>query len=151
VTGSTSGIGAATARALAAEGAHVLVSGRDAKRGDYIAGEIQAAGGHADFLAVDLAGSYHELRAFAGSAAATLGGHVDILVNNAGIYPATATADLPDADLDAMLAVNVRARHVLVASGHGRTRPRSGGEHRLMDGPGRLALRSHVHGDQGRR
>jgi NAD(P)-dependent dehydrogenase (short-subunit alcohol dehydrogenase family) len=44
-----------------------------------------------------------------------LGGRVDILVNNAGIYPATSTPDLPDADLDAMLAVNVRAPHVLVA------------------------------------
>ncbi|HEY0933880.1 MAG TPA: SDR family oxidoreductase, partial [Trebonia sp.] len=43
------------------------------------------------------------------------GGPVDILVNNAGIYPATSTPDLPDDDLDAMLAVNIRAPHVLVA------------------------------------
>lgn len=45
-----------------------------------------------------------------------LGGHIDILVNNAGIYPATSTADLTDDDLDAMLAVNIRAPHVLAAS-----------------------------------
>ncbi len=37
-------------------------------------------------------------------------------MNNAGIYPATRTEDLSDADLDAMLAVNVRAPHVLVAA-----------------------------------
>ena len=114
VTGSTSGIGAATARLLASEGAHVLVTGRDAARGHAVVEEITASGGTADFLAVDLGGSYAELRAFAADATATLGGSVDILVNNAGIYPATATADLADADLDAMLAINVRAPHVLV-------------------------------------
>ena len=114
VTGSTSGIGAATARLLAAEGAHVLVSGRDAARGHAVVDEIIAAGGRADFVAVDLGGSYADLRAFAADATAILGGSVDILVNNAGIYPATATADLPDADLDAMLAINIRAPHVLV-------------------------------------
>ncbi|BEP16182.1 SDR family oxidoreductase [Acidothermaceae bacterium B102] len=115
VTGSTSGIGAAIARALAAEGAHVLVSGRDTTRGDAVVSEIRSGGGRADFLAVDLQGSYGDLRAFA-SAATDLLGQVDILVNNAGIYPATLTEDLADSDLDAMLAVNIRAPHVLVAS-----------------------------------
>jgi NAD(P)-dependent dehydrogenase (short-subunit alcohol dehydrogenase family) len=116
VTGSTSGIGAAIARALAGEGAHVIVSGRDATRGDDIVSEIQNAGGRSDFLAVDLAGSYEQIRSFAAEATSLLGGRVDILVNSAGIYPATLTADLPDADLDTMLAVNVRAPHVLVAA-----------------------------------
>jgi NAD(P)-dependent dehydrogenase (short-subunit alcohol dehydrogenase family) len=102
VTGSTSGIGAATARLLAAEGAHVLVTGRDTTRGRSVVD--------------DLGGTYAELRAFAADATAILGGAVDILVNNAGIYPATATADLADADLDAMLAINVRAPHVLVGA-----------------------------------
>lgn len=115
VTGSTSGIGAAIARTLAGQGAHVVVSGQNAARGGDVVGDIRASGGKADFVAVNLAGSYDELRAFAADATATLGGRVDILVNNAGIYPATATADLADADLDAMLAVNVRAPHVLVA------------------------------------
>ncbi len=116
VTGSTSGIGAAIARALAAEGAHVVVSGRDTSRGDRVVDDITSAGGRSDFVVVDLAGSYGQLRAFVDSATSALGGHVDILVNNAGIYPAPLTADLADADLDAMLAVNVRAPHVLVAA-----------------------------------
>jgi NAD(P)-dependent dehydrogenase (short-subunit alcohol dehydrogenase family) len=115
VTGSTSGIGAAIARALAAEGSFVLVSGRDAARGRDVADGIQAAGGRAVFVPSDLAGSYADLRAFAAAATGALGGRVDILVNNAGIYPATLTPDLADADLDAMLAVNVRAPHVLAA------------------------------------
>ena len=115
VTGSTSGIGAAIARALAAEGASVVVSGRDADRGRDVVNDIVATGGRAVFVPSNLAGSYASLRDFAAAAATALGGRVDILVNNAGLYPATLTPDLPDADLDAMLAVNVRAPHVLVA------------------------------------
>ncbi len=116
VTGSTSGIGAAIARTLASEGAHVVVSGRDVARGRAAVKEVREAGGRADFVAADLAGTYEQLRAFVAEATSTLGGRVDILVNNAGIYPATLTEDLPDADLDAMLAVNVRAPHVLVGA-----------------------------------
>ncbi len=63
-----------------------------------------------------LAGTYRQLREFAASATDAVGGHVDVLVNNAGIYPATLTEDLPDDELDAMLAVNVRAPHVLVGA-----------------------------------
>ncbi|ROP44981.1 SDR family NAD(P)-dependent oxidoreductase [Pseudokineococcus lusitanus] len=116
VTGSTSGIGAAVAAALAAEGAHVLVSGRDAGRGRAVVEDVRAAGGRADLLAVDLAGSPEELRAFAAAATDALGGRVDVLVNNAGVYPVGPTEDLADDDLDRMLAVNVRAPHVLVAA-----------------------------------
>jgi len=115
VTGATSGIGAAIARTLAAEGATVVVSGREGRRGQALVDTIAGAGGAAVFVAADLAGSYADLRALAAEATAALGGRVDILVNNAGIYPATLTEQLPDADLDAMLAVNIRAPHVLVA------------------------------------
>ena len=127
VTGSTSGIGAAIATTLAREGAHVIVSGRDATRGQAVVDGIVDAGGRADFLQTDLGGSYTALRAFATDATSSLGGHVDVLVNNAGVYPVTATDQLPDDDLDAMLAINIRAPHVLVgeiapamaARGHG--------------------------------
>lgn len=116
VTGSTSGIGAAIARILADQGAHVVVSGRDAARGAAVVKEIHDAGGRADGVAADLSGSYAQLRSFAADATTVLGGRVDILVNNAGIYPATLTEDLPDDDLDMMLAVNIRAPHVLVGA-----------------------------------
>ena len=116
VTGSTSGIGAAVAVALAADGAHVVISGRDTARGHDVVERIRTAGGRADFLAADLGGSYADIRTFTSAATDLLGGRVDILVNNAGVYPATSTPDLPDADLDAMLAVNVRAPHVLVGA-----------------------------------
>ena len=68
ITGSTSGIGAAIARTLAAEGAHVVVSGRDAARGRGVAEEIREAGGRADVVEADLAGTYAQLRAFAARA-----------------------------------------------------------------------------------
>jgi NAD(P)-dependent dehydrogenase (short-subunit alcohol dehydrogenase family) len=54
VTRSTSGIGAATARALAGEGAHVIVAGRDQGRGQAVVESIRAEGGTADFIAAAL-------------------------------------------------------------------------------------------------
>ncbi len=54
VTGATSGIGKATAIALAATGATVAVSGRDKERGDDVVDAIRAAGGSAVFVAADL-------------------------------------------------------------------------------------------------
>lgn len=116
VTGATSGIGASIARALAAEGAIVAVAGRDAQRGSLVVEGIIAEGGRAHFVPIDLAASPAELRAVAASATAALGGHLDILVNNAGIYPVPTTPELTDDDLEALLAVNVRAPHVLVAA-----------------------------------
>jgi NAD(P)-dependent dehydrogenase (short-subunit alcohol dehydrogenase family) len=94
----------------------VVISGRDTVRAEKLLAEIRESGGRADFVPVDLAGPYAAIRSFAAEATDRLGGRVDILVNNAGIYPATATADLPDEQLDAMLAVNIRAPHVLVAA-----------------------------------
>ncbi len=116
VTGSTSGIGEAIARVLAASGAEVVVSGRDAARAQEVVNAITEAGGQAHAVSADLAGSYEAVRSFARAAAAALGGQVDLLVNNAGVYPVTATEDLPDADLDAILNTNIRAPHVLVGA-----------------------------------
>jgi NAD(P)-dependent dehydrogenase (short-subunit alcohol dehydrogenase family) len=54
VTGSTSGIGRATADVLAQRGAYVILSGRNAARGEAGVAEIRAAGGEAEFVQVDV-------------------------------------------------------------------------------------------------
>ena len=64
-----------------------MISGRAPGRAEQVLRPIREAGGEAEFVAADLAGSYAELRAFAARATTVLGGRVDILVNNAGIYP----------------------------------------------------------------
>jgi NAD(P)-dependent dehydrogenase (short-subunit alcohol dehydrogenase family) len=110
VTGATSGIGRTVALRLAAAGAEVVVTGRDAQRGAATVDAIGAAGGRARFLAVDLA----DLDAVRGLAAAA--GAIDILVNNAGLFPFASTIEQGAEDFDAMLAVNVRAPYFLTAA-----------------------------------
>jgi NAD(P)-dependent dehydrogenase (short-subunit alcohol dehydrogenase family) len=109
VTGSTSNIGRAAAEALAAEDAHVVVSGRDAVRGDAVVAGIRASGGRADFVRADLDGSSGASRRLAEEAVAALGGRLDILVNNAGIYPPHSTDSADDALFDLVYGVNVKA------------------------------------------
>ncbi|MFE7072775.1 SDR family NAD(P)-dependent oxidoreductase [Streptomyces sp. NPDC057620] len=116
VTGSTSNIGQAIAEAFAAEGAHVVVSGRDARRGARVVEGIRAAGGRADFLAADLDGSEEASRDLAERARETLGGRIDILVNNAGIYPSPGTADTDEKTFDQVYGVNVKAPFFLTAA-----------------------------------
>jgi NAD(P)-dependent dehydrogenase (short-subunit alcohol dehydrogenase family) len=114
VTGGTSGIGRATAVALAALGAHVVLSGRDAGRGEQVVETIRAAGGKADFVAADLTDAA-SARALA-DRARELGGQVDVLVNNAGIFPTGPTPDTAEADFDRVYATNVKAPYFLVAA-----------------------------------
>ena len=108
VTGSTSNIGRAIAVALAAEGAHVLVSGRDEGRGDATVSAIRAGGGAADFLAADLDGTAAASHALA-HAALEVAGRLDVLVNNAAVYPPATTLSADEDLADRIWAVNVKA------------------------------------------
>ncbi|MEV6826652.1 SDR family oxidoreductase [Amycolatopsis sp. NPDC051102] len=114
VTGGTSGIGRATAVALAGLGAHVVLSGRDAGRGAEVVETIRAAGGKADFVAAELTDAA-SARSLA-DRAREVGGPIDVLVNNAGIFPTGPTADFPEADFDAVFATNVKVPFFLVAA-----------------------------------
>jgi len=114
VTGSTSGIGRATALQLAAAGAHVIISGRDQARGDETVVAIREAGGTADFVAAELS-DVAAVRNLAARSLALAGGRIDILVNNAGIAPYGPTAGVTPEQIDSVIAVNVKAPFLLVA------------------------------------
>ncbi|WTP58650.1 SDR family oxidoreductase [Streptomyces phaeochromogenes] len=116
VTGSTSNIGQAIAEAFAAEGAHVIVSGRNRERGARVVEGIRASGGRADFLVADLDGSKEASQGLADRARETLGGRIDILVNNAGIYPGSGTVDTDEKTFDRVFGVNVKAPFFLTAA-----------------------------------
>lgn len=115
VTGSTSGIGAATAKRLAADGAFVAISGRNRERGEAVVNTITRAGGAAVFVQADLLqpGAATELAADATEA---LGGRIDTLVNNAGIYVFAPVSELTAADTEAMVRLNLVAVHELTAA-----------------------------------
>ena len=114
ITGSTSGIGRATAVTLAARGAHVIVSGRDTERGETTVRAIREEGGTADFVAAEL-GDTASIRNLTTRALEIAGGRVDVLVNNAGIFPFGPTEHIDEATIDAVHAINVKAPFLLVA------------------------------------
>ena len=94
VTGATSGIGAAIAQAFAREGAQVVITGRNAERGQAVARRIREAGGTAHFVAADLTSRKDIDRLVSETRQAV--GHLDILVNNAGIFPMAETAQIDE-------------------------------------------------------
>ena len=114
ITGGNSGIGRATALAAARRGAHVVLSGRDAGRGEQVVAEIRAQGGIADFVKSDLS-DQASARLLARQAAELGGGHVDILVNNAGIFPFGPTHEATEHDFESVFNLNVKVPFFLVA------------------------------------
>jgi 3-oxoacyl-[acyl-carrier protein] reductase len=114
VTGASRGMGRASALALAAAGAQVLVHyGRGAKEADGVVAEIRKAGGRADAVAADLATADGPHR-LAKLARDIVGDRLDILVANAGISKAATIEDTTTEDFDRLFAVNVRAPFFLV-------------------------------------
>jgi NAD(P)-dependent dehydrogenase (short-subunit alcohol dehydrogenase family) len=98
ITGSTKGIGFAIARALAGEGAKVILNGRTAASVD---AAVRKIGKSARGIVADLSGA-------AGCAQVVeQAGLIDILINNAGIFEPKPFAEIPDADWDRFYQVNV--------------------------------------------
>ena len=116
VTGATSNIGRAIAVGFAAQGAQVVVAGRNKERGDEVVAEIRAAGGQADFVAVDLDGSKAAANNLAEEATRLLGGRIDVLVNNAGAIDGGLTTETDEETFDQIYAVNVKSPYFLTAA-----------------------------------
>jgi NAD(P)-dependent dehydrogenase (short-subunit alcohol dehydrogenase family) len=109
VTGSTAGIGRAIAVAFAAQGAGVVVTGRDLDRGESVVAEITAAGGRAVFVPADL-GEERECTRLVNEGAAALGG-LTVLVNNAAgsVAGDGPVGDVPTDVWEAILRVDLTA------------------------------------------
>ncbi|MFC8083729.1 SDR family NAD(P)-dependent oxidoreductase [Streptomyces sp. NPDC057340] len=112
-SGAIGGLGHATAKALAAGGADLILTGRDPERGAQVVADLGAAGGDAAgtvrFVAADVS-DVAGVRRLAEEA-----GVVDILVNNASVMTFSPTVGQDPADYDAAFAVNVRAPFLLTA------------------------------------
>ena len=150
VTGSTSGIGLAIARALAAEGARVMLNGfGDPAEIERLVDELGAAHDGADLS--DPAA----IEAMMARCAAELGGP-DILVNNAGIQHVSPVEEFPVAKWDAILAINLSAVFhttrlalpAMKAKGWGRI-VNTASAHSLVASPNKSAYVAAKHGLEG--
>ncbi len=106
VTGGSRGIGLAIARALAEDGASVVVSGRDAARLDAAQRELEGLGGGVAAVSADAAKREDVERLV--NAAKERFGRVDVLVNNAGIIRDQLLVRMKDDDWDEVLDTNLR-------------------------------------------
>ena len=121
ISGGTSGLGAAIARAAAREGALVAVTGRRREPGEALAAELAAAGGNGSkggkgskalFVQADVA-DVEQARACVTAAVAGFG-RVDSLVNAAGLTSRGTLLDTTPELFDAHIAVNLRAPFFLM-------------------------------------
>jgi NAD(P)-dependent dehydrogenase (short-subunit alcohol dehydrogenase family) len=114
VTGSTSGLGAGIAVALAAAGAHVVITGRTLARGEQVVAQIESNSGRALFIPVDFAAGADAITDLAAAATEAVGGRLDILVNNvATLVQPAATADVTAGEITAALGVSVTTPFLL--------------------------------------
>ena len=115
VTGASRGIGAETAKALAAAGAHVVLTGRDTKALEAVEEAIFSAGGSATIAPVDLAEPDGIARL--ATALAQRWDKLDILVINAALLPQlSSVADIDQRAWNKAMTVNVLATQALIAN-----------------------------------
>ncbi|MGI8931198.1 MAG: SDR family NAD(P)-dependent oxidoreductase [Sphingomicrobium sp.] len=115
VTGASRGIGAATAEALAAAGAHVILTARTAKGLEAVEETIDAAGGSATIAPMDLTDADHINKL--AEAVAERWGSLDMLVLNAAMLGSLSPVEhLDPKELGRVFALNVHANQALIAA-----------------------------------
>lgn len=125
VTGATKGIGEATAKAYAAEGAKVVVTGRTVELGEKVVADIKAEGGDAIFVQTDVS----KKASVDAMIQATVDhyGRIDVVVNNAGVNHSAEFFDITEEDWDWVMGVDFKgtflvcqaAARVMVEQGDG--------------------------------
>lgn len=128
VTGAGQGIGEHYARALAAEGAAVVIAEINEEQGEAVARNIRNDGGRAIFARTDVA-SEESARGTAAAAVAEFGG-IDYLVNNAAIYANMIRAPWMEVDFDyyrRFMAVNMDGALIMTRAVHAAMVERGGG------------------------
>lgn len=130
VTGASSGIGAASARALAAAGFEVALVARRADRLESLAKAIETEGGRAHALAADLADDDETAQVFE-RALGRMGQRLDVLVNNAGYSPGAAIEQMSRAEIRHVFEVNLFSSLQLI--GHAVPVMRSQGNGRIIN------------------
>ena len=106
ITGASSGIGEATARHLAAKGHTVMLGARRTDRLEKLAVEIRAAGGTAEYRALDVT-NLADMQAFVEFALKRFS-KIDVIINNAGVKPLSPLAELKIDEWNRMIDVNIR-------------------------------------------
>ena len=107
VTGASRGIGAAIAKALAADGKHVVCVARNAEKLEAVKAEIEAAGGSASVKTCDISDAQSITDLVEGVAEEH--GRLDILVNNAGITKDNLLMRMSDEEFDDVIQTNLRS------------------------------------------
>lgn len=106
ITGASSGLGAATARMLAARGASVVLGARRVEMMNTLADEIRAAGGKVEVVATDVTNAA-QVKNLIDVAVKTFG-RLDVLVNNAGLMAIAPMSEVKVDEWDRMIDINVK-------------------------------------------
>jgi NAD(P)-dependent dehydrogenase (short-subunit alcohol dehydrogenase family) len=111
VTGGASGLGAAFSRGMALAGATVVVADINEELASEVVGEIQQAGGQAEFSVVDVT-DVRAVDTFADEVVAAHG-HVDVLINSAGAAHRSSIEDFSEQAYDRILALNLKGTYFM--------------------------------------